>query len=363
MRQMWNRALGGLLAGGLLLAGAADARDYLVVGSKPNTLFVVDVAARKVAHEFKIPGAGSPYSIAVAPDGKAAYVLTEHWQGISGIDLESGKQIFRAELSSADERVVAIGGIALSRDGTELFVQESPTRMLASEYQVEPARVAVYRTTDGLAAKPARSFEIPRRIIQLMPSTDGKILYALGWDLYALDPQDGRVLKTDKIIHWDRPNAAPPDILDVWPDYEQSDLFTTPYFYARTDVKPGEPGSLKTGLLTLDLKTGAFEMKDFEDFGALIFSSVANPVRRNEVYGVYSTLSKIDRAAGRLDRRIDMDHTYYAANVSTDGSELYAGGTMDDIAIYTTADMRKVGDIKLPGGADMAVTSMRIFHH
>lgn len=356
MRHHWI-----LAALGLALAAPAAADDYLVVGSKPNTLFVVNATQRKVVHQFTIPGPGSPYSISVSPDGKRAYVETNHWGAISGIDLETGQQIFRTEYSTPDERVFGIGGIALSRDGTEIFAQQSPTRMLPSEYQVEPTRVAVYRADGGLAAKPVRSFEIPRRVALLVPSVDSKILYAFGWDLYALDPQDGHILKTEKINHWDRANASKPDILDFWPDFEQSGMLTTPYFYARTDVAPGQPGSAKTGLLTLDLRTGTMAMKDFEDTSALIFSSVANPKKPSEVYGVYTTLSKIDTSAGKLEKRIDLDHTYYAINVSSDGAEIYTGGTMSDIGVYATSDFHRLGDIKLPGGADMAVSSMRIF--
>jgi hypothetical protein len=55
------------------------------------------------------------------------------------------------------------------------------------------------------------------------------------------------------------------------------------------------PAAYQTGLATLDLVSGEFTLRDFEDTAAIIFSTVANPVRRHEVYGVYTTLSKIDR--------------------------------------------------------------------
>ncbi|MEZ5583928.1 MAG: hypothetical protein R3F37_15380 [Candidatus Competibacteraceae bacterium] len=41
-------------------------------------------------------------------------------------------------------------------------------------------------------------------------------------------------------------------------------------------------------------------------------------------------------------KRIDLDHTYYAINISSDGKELYLGGTMDDIAIYDSATLEKI---------------------
>ena len=59
----WNLAAGLLALGGLCAGAAAEAKDYLIVGSKPNALFVVDAAARKVVHSYTIPGEGSPYTI------------------------------------------------------------------------------------------------------------------------------------------------------------------------------------------------------------------------------------------------------------------------------------------------------------
>lgn len=341
---------------------APAGRDYIVTGAKPNLLFVVDPEARKVVHRYVIPGDGPPFTIAASPDGKRAYVLTDHMNSISGIDLDTGKQVFRAELSSAGELVRSLGGIAVSRDGKELFVQESPAKLLPSEYVVEPARIAVYRTDGGLNAGPVRSFEVPRRIIMMMPSADGKILYALGWDLYALDPQNGHIIGTQKILHWDRSNASPPDILDVWPLFEQSDVFSTPYFYTRTDKKPGSPGFARTGLLTLDLKTGVMTMKDFEDTSVVIFSTVVDPADRSNIYGVYATLSKIDNGRAKLVARVDAAHTYYAINISADGKHLYLGGAMGDIAIYSAADLHEIGDIELPGGGDMAGAAFRMIH-
>lgn len=339
---------------------AKPGREYIIAGAKPNLLFVVDPMAKKVVHRYEIPGDGPPYTIVPSPDGKIAYVLTNHMNGISGIDIDTGKVVFRTVLSTQDEMVRAMGGIAISRDGKEIYVQESATKLLPSEYRVEPARIAVYSTAGGLDAKPVRSFETPRRIIMMMPSVDGKLLYALGWDLYAFDPKDGRLVSTQKVLHWDRPNSTKPDILDVWPLFEQSEVFSAPYFYTRTDKKPGEPGFARTGVLTLDLRSGAMKMKDFEDTAVVIFSTVVNPVNHDQVFGVYSTLSKIDAARGKLDRRLDLAHTYYAINVSSDGKYLYLGGAMSDIAVYTTSDMRKVAEIPLPEAGDMATASFRV---
>lgn len=41
--------------------------------------------------------------------------------------------------------------------------------------------------------------------------------------------------------------------------------------------------------------------------------------------------------------QIDLDHTYYAINVASDGSELYVGGTTSDIAVHDTETFEQSG--------------------
>ena len=359
-----------VLVGGALIRGAADPaqaapgwgalRDIIVVGAKPNLLFVVDPAARKVLHRYGIPGDGPPNSISVSPDGRIAYVLTDHFNAISGINLDTGEQVFRAVLSTATERVRSIGGIAVSRDGKELFVQENATRILPSEYRVQPARIAIYGTSGGLDAKPLRTFATPRRLILMLPSVDGRLLYGLGWDLYAFNTRDGSLVSTTKVSHWDRPNASVPDVFAPLPLFEQSDVFSWPYYYTRTDKKPEEMGFANTGILTFDLRTGALDMRDFAGTVVPLISSVVDPTDHAKIYSVASTLNKIDLRKTQLEQSIDLPHTYYNVNVSSDGRYVYVAGGMNDIGVYSADNLRRVATIALTDSGDMALSSFRV---
>jgi quinohemoprotein amine dehydrogenase beta subunit len=287
-------------------------------------------------------------------------VIVNRWESVTGIDLDTCEQVFRADLSSGDERVKATFGMDISPDGKELFVFESPVKLLLGELQVQPTRVAVFDTAAGTSAEPVRTFEAPRRTALLMLSKDGSKLYAVSWDIYVLDPKDGHEVGRHKLRTWGRENYSEPDVLDVWPQWEATDIFSTLYYAVRTDLSPNDPASFKTGLATLDLKTDEFKVVDFEDTSVLIFSSVINPKRPNEVYGVYTTLSKIDREQGKVLDRIELDHTYYAVNIASDGSELYVGGTMNDISVYDTKTFKKLGQIDMPDGRDQALASLRL---
>lgn len=343
-------------------AGTAWAKEYLLTSVKPNTLVLVDPAERKVVRTYSIAGAGPIMGIAPSPDGKIAYAVTNRWESLVGIDLDTGKEVFHADFSNPELRVKNMFGFEISHDGKELFVMQSPVRLLPSEYQVQDARIAVYRTDSGLEAQPTRFLPVPRRTTHLLLSDDDKKLYAVSWDLYTLDPQDGKVLDVYKLLNWSRPNYAPPDVFGVWSQFEQAHVFINPYFASRTDVDPKDPAANKTGMLTLDLKTGEIRMNDFENSSVVIFSSVVNPVRRNEAYSVYTTLSKNDLSANTLVKRVTLPHTYYTVNVSEDGKEVYLGGTMDDVAVYSTDTLERIGEIRVPGGADQGITWVRMVH-
>ncbi|MCA1974063.1 MAG: quinohemoprotein amine dehydrogenase subunit beta [Caenispirillum sp.] len=345
-----------------LAGGEASAKEYLLTAAKPNKVVLIDPAARAVEKVVDIPGPGvAPWTVMPSPDGKIAYVLTAHNEAVVGVDIDTGKEVFRTDMNEPENvRSKIMPAVELSRDGKELFVFVSPMKELPGEYQVMDTRVKVFSTADGVGAKPVREFEVPRRIALFFMSADDQTLWGLGWDLYGIDPKTGAIKETHKIVNGPKPDRAPADILDFWPQYEQADVFSTPYYTFDTTKQADDPTAYKTGMLTLDLKSGEFVMDEFEDTSAVIFSSVVNPVRRNEVFSTYTQLSKIDTATDTLVKRVDLPHTYYSINISGDGEEVYVAGTMCDIGIYSTADLSEKGRVEIPGCPDQGVASLRV---
>ena len=345
----------------LLGAVSAQAKDYLLTGVKPDKLVLVDPAARKVERVYTIPDAGpAPITITPSPDGKVAYVMVNRWESVSGIDLGSGDEVFRADLSGGDERVKIMFGMDISPDGTQLAVYESPVKLHLGEYEVQPTRISFYDTSAGKGAERLRSIPAPRQITILMYSTDGSKLYGLGRTLYVIDPATGDIIEEHQTQGWDRENFYPPDVLSVWSQWEQADTFSTPYYTARSDMSLDDPAAYWTGVLTLDLESGAFKIKDVENTDIFYFSSVVSPTDPNIVYGVYNQLAKLDVAEGKSLARIDLDHSYYDVNVSSDGKEIYVGGTMSDIAVYDAETLEKLANIPMPDGANMALSNLRV---
>lgn len=348
------------LAASAGIASPAQAGDLLVTGAKPDRLFVIDAASRTVRSDYRIPdAAGQVFSIVISPDQKTAYVLVDKMERIVGIDLATGRETFRADLSSGDERVKSFFALALTPDGRELVVYELPTRLKLSEYVIEEPRFAVFRTSAGLSAKPVRSFPAPRRVHLLLMRPSGRSFYAVGFDLYEYDTRSGKLLDTRGIQKWAVPDHAQPDLLAFWPVTEPTGVFTSPVY---TEIKkPGAAGVPTTALMSLDLKSGALAYEDFEPMNALIFSTVLSP-DRSHAYGVYTTLSSIDVPGHKLEKRVPLDHTYYSVNVSSDGHEVYVGGTTCDVGFYDAKTLEKKAVVKLPGCPDQTLATLRVLH-
>ena len=344
-----------------LLSQSAVAKDYLVTAARPDLVIVADAAERKVVKTFHIPNTSmgnSPGALAVSKDGKVAYVIHNRWETVSGIDLETGKEVFRAELSSPGIRAKAPYAIDVSPDGKELVVFVNPTQMLPGEYHVQDSYVAVFDTASGLKAEPVRKLQVPRRVTTLIYSPDASRLYAFSWEMLVLDPKTGKQIGEHPWRSWKRPGYGEPDTLAIWPQFEQSGEYATPYYINHT----GADGKTvqKAGVWALDLAKDTVRFHEFEDASVVLFSTAINPVRRNEAYTVYTQLTKTDVDTGKLIKRIDLDHTYYNVNVSTDGKELYIGGTVDDIAVYDSETLEQKGKIMIPGGGDQVLTSLRV---
>ena len=135
-----------VLSCSMLLPVFVSAKEYLLTGSRPNKLYLIDVPARNIEREIEIPQPGIPWLIVPGPRGKYAYVVTDRQGAISAMDLDSGKERFRIKPSHGNVRI-KIMTLTLSRDGKELFVYEAPTELLKDEYKVQDNRISVYATT------------------------------------------------------------------------------------------------------------------------------------------------------------------------------------------------------------------------
>lgn len=344
-----------------LPAAEAAASDFLVVVNRPNNLQLVDLKQRKVVNTCELPGDFGPGTVAMSPDHRTAYVLTNRFENIYGVDIDSCEIRFSARQSQGDERVKSIGSIAVSPDGSEVYTHQNPTRLLIDRYEVQPARIAVFDTSAGLDAKPARTFPAPRQITIMATGADGT-LYMGGRDIFAMNMQTGAVTMALPSQSVGDPLESLRDSLTVWPigaiNNEMVRMYSAAQFKdASQDMETAE---WVWGFERVDLETGESEARVFGPLEVVLFSGMARPSDPNQFYGVLTQLKRFDVSQRKELGSVDLDHSYYCINFSTDGSEIYLAGTFNDIAVYDADTLEKLGNIELPGG-DMSLANTRVF--
>jgi quinohemoprotein amine dehydrogenase beta subunit len=338
-------------------------REYMVVANHPNLLHVLDLGDNRVLKTCELSESAIPGAAQVSPDHTRVYVLNDRARQVVGVELDTCKEVFKAEFSTAeDERAIAFMSLALSPDGKELYSVHNPSRLHSDRYEALPPRLAVYETAAGLEAEPVRVFPMPRQIGVMQTGDDGT-LYAAGQDLYKIDVQTGKYEVALPLLNWRRPGYGAPDALNAWTTrpytHEFAFLYTAPRF------KPGKEGDLasadfKWGILSIDLATGKTSLRDFADLTEVYFTGVRSPKNPDHLFVVLNVLRKYDIAQQKLLASADVGHAYYQANINKAGNRVYLSGTLHDVAVFNADTLEKITSIELPGG-DMSSSSAQIF--
>ncbi|MFW8595197.1 quinohemoprotein amine dehydrogenase subunit beta [Cribrihabitans neustonicus] len=349
-------ALAALLGGTL----PAAAGDQLVTVARPANLYVFDAESRSLKTDCSLEANATPGVIAMSPDNSIAYVLLNHWEDVVGVELATCNTVFRARQSEGSVSRRSIASLAVSKDGTRLYTVRNPVEKQVDRYKVMEPEFAVFDTAAGLEAEPLEVHPAPRRATLLATDRAGQV-YIAGHDVYRMDPETGETGVAIANATWDRPAYSPPDVLAFWPTGSQNDEFMLLYTAAKfTDESQQELADFVWGYQSVDLTTGETVIEDFASFEVLMFSGVRSAAEPKYLYGVYTQLSKHDLEAGELVKRVDLPHTYYVINVSTDGKEIYVGGTNDDIGVYDSESLERIGEMRIPSGGDMSVSTLQV---
>ncbi len=351
-----------LLAAAALCASALPlaAGDLLVTVARPSNLYVFDAGTRALRQDCDLGANVTPGVITMSPDNSIAYVLLNHWQDVVGVNIETCETVFRAAQSEGDVTRRSLASLTVSKDGSEIYTVRNPVRKKIDRYEVMQPEFAVYQADAGLEAEPAALFEAPRRATLMATDRKGSV-YLAGHEVYRIDPATGETEVAIANASWDRPTYRPPDVLAFWPTGSQNDEFMLMYTAAIfTDESQQEMADFVWGYQSVDLTTGETEIADFASFEVLMFSGVRSGVDPKYLYGVYTQLSKHNLETRELVKRVDLPHTYYVINVSSDGKEIYVGGTNDDIGIYDSETLERIGEIRMPSGGDMSVSTLQV---
>lgn len=357
-KAMDNRAFSRWLCIVILLGGAvfsspvgypAAQRDWIITATHPNLVYVLDGSTDEIIREIPLEGPGTPFQIAVSARQKTAYVITNRWESIAIVDLNAGREVGHIELSGGSEKVKAIS-IAVTPAGDRLYIYEIPT-----QWEIDRVKAAQPRLheIELPSKKSLRRIPMPRQVMLLAMAPDGQTLYAVAQDIYVVDLRKGAVIRSIPLKHVNITGLGEPDIFIFWPNYEQSSILSIIY----SDQPRLKPDSPLLGLINLDLTSGMTEWIELEALHRVIFNSVVSPTRRR-AYLVFNTLTEVNLDEKRVERVVELEHTYYTINISSDGQKLYLGGAQPDLAVYEASTLRPIKKIKLKG--DQAIASLKI---
>jgi len=333
--------------------------EYLLTVSRPNQLHIIDTRTNKIARSCDLPKHATPGLMALSPDNTIAYVLVNGWEDVLGIDLRDCTRVFAAHQSQGDVRVKSFASVAVSTDGKTLYTVQNRVRMHRSHFEALEPLLAVFNTADGLDAKPVRTFPVDRRITTIAATAQGKVILG-GADIKQIDPANGTMETLVELQSWKLERWMTPDAFAMFNGGEQSNEYVMPYVTAKfkDDTNNMETAEWWWGMTRINLATGKLEQEQFTPFEFIMFNVVSDPRDHNIVYGVFNNLSKHDVAQKKMLKATDVDHTYYNINISGDGKRVYIGGTASDIAVYDTDTLKKITNIRMPGG--MSASDLRI---
>ena len=335
-------------------AGPAT-RDYMATVSRPNIVNLIDLHDNEVVRRCEIPGVAAPGTLVVSPDGNVAYALGAAFGDVYGVDLDSCEIVFSTQQSAGNIRVKSIAALAISPDGSEIYTHQNRVALNSDHYQVETPKIAVFDTAAGLDSRPIRTFDAPRQVT-IMRTGDEGALYLGGPDVYRMDVTSGAYEVVLVSRNRQDPRYSQRDILSVWPIGEVNNEFVRMYSVARFQEgsQDMDTADWLWGHERVDLATGEVEEREFGPLEIVLFTSIPRPGYPDKVYGVLSQLQEFDASTESLVRTVELDHTYYCVNFSTDGSRLYLSGALSDVAVFDADTLEKITNIQLSGDMGMA---------
>lgn len=334
-------------------------RDYIAYVARDNYLNVIDGKEHKLYKSCKLDGIQSPGGLVMSNDGKKAYILQENTHGINGYDINSCEKFFSASFNHENIIGTSMFSFNISPDDKQLYAIANEVEKSNDRYKVMDPKFMVYNISDGLNAKPIKSFKAPRQISVMGVDKKG-VIYAAGPDIYKINPNTQEISVVAKHRNWDRKNYSPADSLAMWPIGQQSNEFMMMYTAAKfeNEKMEGEP-QVVWGATRIDLNTGVVEQSDFAPFETIMFTGMTSPTDHNLLYGVLTDLSKFDRKEQKLIKRVDLDHTYYSLSFATDGHEFYIAG-LNHLLIVNPDTLDIKEKLVLPYG-DIGAGTLQVF--
>lgn len=331
-------------------------KEYFITVTRPNTtVHLIDMQTDKVVRQCHLDIGPGPGTVVMSPDKKIAYILTDHFANVYGVNIDDCQIVFSTQQAEGNIRVKSIAALAVSKDGKFIYTHQNRVKLHNDHYQILSPKIAVFDASGGKNTKPSKLYDAPRQVTTMDTLVSGELIIG-GQDIFLMDTATGDYHMLLKSLHRSDPKYAPRDVLTVWQTGTVNNEFFRLYSTAKftDDSQNLDTAQWLWGYERVDLTTGKAESKDMGPINAVLFTGIRRPGHLNEVYGALNHIKQFDTNTTEEVRSIDLEHTYYAINFNHDGSKIYLAGALNDIAVYDADSLEKITTIPLTGDGGMA---------
>ena len=337
-------------------ASSASAKWYVVVGTLPNNVEVVDTTTDKLVKTIPLEGQGPVLAIATNPNAsRYAYATTNLDQAIAVVDLEQGKQVATYKLSS-DTETVRVEAINLNPKGDRLYVYELPLKQSLGRYEHEAPRFRVFDTATN---KPIRTFPAPEQTLSFAFSPDGSRIYTfcIGQDIIVLDSSDGHRLGSIPLAHRNITGIRATYGLPVLANYQEQNYLLTFAIIVEDSITGTD--TLAIGVIDLKQENPTLQIVELEPFVEDWYTveGIGTGPDLHKAFFVWNDLWKIDYKTRTREAQASLANSQAVPLIHPEGKKLYCGGQWHSLNVYDVDTLKHLTDVEL--GHSMAASGMR----
>lgn len=339
-----------------LWASGACAKWYVVVGTLPNNVEVVDTTTDKVVKTIPLEGRGPVLAIATNPAApRYAYATTNLDQAVAVVDLAGGKQVATYKLSS-DTELGRVEALNLNPKGDRLYVYELPLKQSLGRYQHEAPRFLVFDTATN---KLVNTLPAPEQTMSFAFSPDGRKIYAfcIGQDIIVIDSDSGHQIGTIPLAHRNVTGIRATYGLPILANYQEENYVLS--FAIIVEDSITDTDTLSIGIIDLKQPQPKLKIVELEPFAEDWYSveGIGTAPDLHKAFFVWNDLWKVDYLTRKREAHASLPNSQAVPLIHPAGKKLYCGGQWHALNVYDTATLKHLTDVEL--GHTMAASGMR----
>lgn len=309
----------------LFAATAVEAKDtFYYLGN--GVIQVLDGATDEITAD--IPLDGWIRESALTADKKFLYVTAKRHL-IHKVDLAANKVVKTVDVFGAGwDRFIF--GFDLAGDGKTAYAAMISRTTNGGEAVIGKPVVAQIDLETG---KILRSLEVPWGVASLTTVRGGKMVYAIGKDLYKIDVSGKEMKVAETYGMFDRHMNFLPFWNYAW---ENGGIFMANYYTPEF-----------MGLMSIDKATGEIKETPLKGVPVFAYSVIYSPDKK-KAYGAMDDLNVIDLTTNTYSAVIpNHEGTCYGINISSDGKKVYMAGGGPTMTVYDTRTLKPIKVIRM----------------